>query len=90
MLHLEQQDCSDTLKALESLEGILEETIRITERILTRDPLDFDTMDAWNEEIEAENHYHTEKISDLYKDFKKNERVFDFVPDMTGWSLISD
>ena len=90
MLHLEQQDCCDTIKALESLEGMLEETMRITEKILTRDPLDFNTLDAWNEEIEAENHYHTEKISDLYKDFKKNEKIIDSVPDMAGWSLVSD
>ena len=90
MLHLEQQDCCDTIEALESLEGMLEETMRITEKILTRDPLDFHTLDAWNEEIEAENYYHTEKISDLYKDFKKNEKVYDSVPDMTGWSLVKD
>ena len=90
MLHLEQQDSCDTLKALESLEGMLEETMRITERILTRDPLDFNTLDAWNEEIEAENHYHTEKVSDLYKDFKNNDRVFDSVPSIAGWSLVKD
>ena len=70
MLHLEQQGSCDAIQAVQNLESLLEETLRITEKILSKEPIPFPAIDAWNEEIEAENYFHTEKISDLYKEFR--------------------
>ena len=89
MIHLEQQHGScDTIQAVQSLEQMLEETLRITEKILSKPPLPFPGIDAWNEEIEAENFDFTDKISDLYKSFKRVDQAFNKAPD--GWALVSE
>ena len=89
MIHLQQQHGGcDTLQALTSLEEMLDETLRITEKILSQEPVPFPGLDSWNEEIEAENYFHTEKLSDLFKEFKKNEQIIDSGPNMEGWKLL--
>jgi hypothetical protein len=85
MIHQEQQGSCNTLQAVQSLEDILEETLRITEKILSQAPVAFPGLDSWNEEIEAENFYHTDKISDLYKSFRKVDQ--DFNKQEAGWCL---
>lgn len=59
----------DVLSSVESLEALLEETFRISEKVLSRKPDELETIDAWNEEIEAENLNYLNCLSELHKKF---------------------
>ena len=70
------QNCScDVLKSIDSLENMLEETFRISEKILSRTPDEVEGLDAWNKEIEAENLNYLNTISDLHKKFIVDDRI---------------
>ena len=70
-----QNSSCDVLQSIESLESMLEETFRISEKILSRSPDEIDGVDAWNEEIEAENLNYLNTISDLHKKFIVDDRI---------------
>jgi hypothetical protein len=72
------KDCFDTLDSLQSLEALLEETFRICEKVLshTVDSPVSPVEETWNEEIEAENHFFSQKIDKLEQKFQNNNRIF--------------
>ena len=65
----------DVLASVETLEDLLEETFRISEKILSRTPDDLMALDAWNEEIEAENLNYLNNLSELHKKFIVDDRI---------------
>ena len=70
------EECFDTLESLQSLEALLEETFKICERVLSQPIEHFPAQDAWNEDIEADNHFLSEKIQKLEEKFQHGERVY--------------
>jgi len=70
-----QASSCNVLGSVESLESLLEETFRISEKILSRTPDDIQALDAWNEEIEAENLNYLNNLSDLHKKFIVDDRI---------------
>lgn len=65
----------DVLGSVDSLESMLEETFRISEKILSRTPDETEGLDEWNKEIESENLNYLSTLSDLHKKFIVDDRI---------------
>ena len=64
------RECScNVFSSVGTLESLLEETFRISEKILSRKSDELEAIDAWNEEIEAENLNYLSSLSALHKKF---------------------
>ncbi len=70
-----QNNSCDVLSSVESLESLLEETFRISEKILSRTPDDLQALDDWNDEIETENLNYLNNLSELHKKFIVDDRI---------------
>lgn len=70
-----QNHSCDVLASVESLESLLEETFRISEKILSRTPDDILALDEWNYEIETENLNYLNSLSGLHKKFIVDDRI---------------
>ena len=70
-----QAKSCDVLASVESLESLLEETFRISEKILSRTTDDLQALDDWNEEVETENLNYLNNLSELHKKFIVDDRI---------------
>ncbi len=71
----QEKDCCDALASVVNLQALLQETFRISEKILSRKPEDLENLDEWNSEIMEENLDYLSSLSSLHKKFLKQDGI---------------